>query len=172
MSLPLEEFKNLPSDVQTSVCSVAVNYSVFHYVIFKSFQKAFDKDVLKDLFIRLIIDFSGIEWDVFIEFGSEEQKTAYDVGLAKNDDHKQYFDAVFEKAQYCSEHRVIKAIGSPFHFLVENYNAVPMEFKLRDLYASFVPFIRWIRDNILPSEEKDRLEILIESLEGKYLLTF
>ena len=35
-----------------------------------------------------------------------------------------------------------------------------------------IPLIQWIRANIPPSEEKDELETLVESMKRKYLLTF
>ena len=80
-------------------------------------------------------------------------------------------DALIEKTQFCFENRLVESAAVPFH-LVEKYSSVPIEFQLRDLYVSSIPLIQWIRANIPPSEEKDKLETLVESMKRKYLLTF
>ena len=80
-------------------------------------------------------------------------------------------DALIEKTSFCFENRLVERAAVPFH-LVEKYNSVPIEFQLRDLYVSSIPLIQWIRANIPPSEEKDELETLLESMKRKYLLTF
>ena len=87
------------------------------------------------------------------------------------DDKKIKLDALIDKTQFCFENRLVETAAVPFQ-LVENYNSVPIEFQLRDLYASSISLIQWIRANIPPSEEKDKLETLVESMKRKYLLTF
>ena len=51
---------------------------------------------------------------------------------------------------------------------VEGYASVPMEFQMRDLYISNIPLIQWLQENLPDSDEKDRLQIMAESLERKY----
>ena len=87
------------------------------------------------------------------------------------DDRRIKLNALIDKTQFCFENRLVERTAVPFH-LVEKYNSVPIEFQLRDLYVSSIPLIQWIRANIPPSEEKDQLETLVESMKRKYLLTF
>lgn len=80
-------------------------------------------------------------------------------------------DTLYGRAKFCLTNGLVESTAGPNQFL-EGYNAVPIEFQLRDLYASHVPFIQWVREHVPPSEEKEELEVLVGSLKRKYLLDF
>lgn len=64
-------------------------------------------------------------------------------------------------------HGVVRIDATVF---ADGYVNTETEFELRDLYESQVPFIRWLRGTIPASEERDDMEVLIHSIERKYLL--
>ena len=171
MTLPLEEFGNLPLDIQTSVCVVTVDYSLFRSVITGAFRKSFGKEVMVFLLIKIVADIADIEWDFSTRLNPADKEKISKLGSSMTDDKGIKLDALIEKTGFCFENRLVERAAVPFH-LVEKYSSVPIEFQLRDLYASSIPLIQWIRANIPPSEEKDKLETLVESVKRKYLLTF
>lgn len=169
MTLPLEEFRSLPLETQTFVCTIIVDYSLFHYVIIDAFQKAFGDNVVAFLLIKIVADLSNIEWDLSIKLNPKDEERISQLGFSMSKDRKIKYDVLIEKTQFCFENHLIKKTAVPFQF-VENYNSVPIEFQLRDLYASSIPLIQGILENIPPSEEKETLETLFESLKSKYFI--
>ena len=73
MTLPLEEFGNLPLDIQTSVCVIAVDYTIFRSVIWDAFRKSFGREVITFLLIKTVADIAGIEWDFSTKLNPEDK---------------------------------------------------------------------------------------------------
>ena len=121
------------------------------------------------LLIKIVADLSNIEWDFSTKFNPTDEEKIYKLGSSMNKDRSIKLNALLEKTQFCFENHLIERAAVPFQ-LVENYNSVPIEFQLRDLYASSIPLIQWILENIPPSEEKEKLQTLFESLKSKYFI--
>ena len=170
MTLSLEEFENLPINIQTSVCLIAVDYSLFHSVITSAFRKTFGKKVKAFLLIKIVADLLNIEWNLSTKLNPTDEERIFQLGSSITDVKGIRLDALIEKVQFCFKNRMVERAAIPFQ-LVEKYNSVPIEFQLRDLYSSSIPLIQWILENIPPSEkEKEELQILFESLKSKYFI--
>ena len=169
----LEELKHLSTEQQSLTCAIAVDYSICHSVITRSFLEAFGQENMNFLFKKLVVDLSGFEWDLVTPLSPEDEEKLHASGYSIHDDMVIRLDAIDERNKYCLEKHphLVERLVSPYH-LLGGYNTVPVEFQLRDLYVSFIPFIQWIQEYIPSSEQKDHLQIFVESLKRKYLLTF
>ena len=166
LAFPLEKFSKLSLESQYNVCLVSMDYTQFRPAMMGAAMKLLKGRRLGTLIARIFADLSGISWDFKRELSEEEKgKIRQKLGIFKNE-QKLRFGYIKEKSVYCIENRLVK--GSVTFAFTEGYASVPMEFRVRDIYRSMVPLIRWFRENLLESEEKDRLRAIVESMERKY----
>ena len=164
----LEEFKTLPLENQIDICLISIDHDLFRSVLFQSFERAFGRDAMVYLSKKMVVDLAGMEGPLTRQINPEEKRHLLQTISLLNEEVEVKFDHIIEKNRFCIENSLVRY--SPFQFTY-GYVSVPMEFQLRELYKSQMPLIRWIQENIPPSEEKEYLQSLIESMERKYLLT-
>ena len=166
LALPLEDFSKLSLESQIHGCLVSMDYTFFRSTTMKAVKKILERRPLGSLFVRIFADLSGISWDFKRELSEEEKGKIRQKSDFFGSEIKLRFGYIKEKSRYCIENRLVKHPGA-FTF-IEDYASVPMEFQVRDIYRSQIPLMRWLQENLPESEEKDKLQTLVESMERKY----
>ena len=166
VALPLEDFRKLSLESQYNVCSVGADYVAFNAPMANAIQKILKGRPLNTLVLMLFADITGISWDFERVLSEGEEDKVMQRSVLFKDEYKLAYGHLREKLSYCYDNRLVKLSG-PREF-TEGYASVPMEFQVRDIYRSQVPLIRWIQENLPESEERDNLQIMVESMDRKY----
>ena len=145
LSMPLDQFEGLPQRVQRRVCPAIVDQAAYQSFTFKAFGVMHARQTI-------------------LEFMNRAKKAR---GFLFKDRARR-FKIIGEKAKYCLRSDIVH-VG--FATFTEGaYLDTRTEFTLRALYKSQVPFLQWVWSGVEPSEERDNLGSLIDSMEQKYLL--
>ena len=144
LNLPMREFDALPRESKRPACLVIVDHTTYRSFMLRSFHAAHGRQSI-------------------LEF----MKRAKDSGGFLFRDLKTRFEALSDKAKHCLLAGVVQVGSVGF---TEDHADTLTEFQLRDLYRSQVPFVRWVLDSAPASQERDDLEVIIRSMERKYLL--
>ena len=144
LNMPMEEFQALPAVIQRNACLVIVDHTTYRSVMGKGFDAAHGRQRM-------------------IEF-AERAKISRRF-LFKDLEAK--FRTISKKFRHCLLSGVVWIDTTRF---TDDYADTPMEFQLRALYETQVPFIQWVWRTIPPSKERSNMEALIHSMERKYLL--
>ena len=168
VALPLEDFSKLSLEVQINVCLVGMDYVLFYSTMMEAVLKILKGRDRGTLVVKIFADESGISWDFERELSDGEKDKIRQRSALNNDEFKLAFGHIGNKTAYCLENRLVSASLARERKFLEVYASVPMEFQVRDIYRSQVPLIRWIQENIPESEEKYRLQTMVESMDRKY----
>ena len=166
VTLSLEDFSKLSLESQYNICSVGMDYALFYSTMLKAVVELLKGKPLGSLLIRTFSDLSGISWDFRRELSNNEKDRIRQMKHFFENDVQLNIGNINEKNLYCLDNRLMKKRG--MYSFVEGYASVPMEFQMKDLYISNIPLIQWLQENLPDSDEKDRLQIMAESLERKY----
>ena len=154
LTLSSETFQKLPLESQYNVCIVHLDYFLFRHMLLESLFEVFEGQHLGRLNLRLMADLVGVPWNSSADFSEDEkQQTRQRIKEFKDELalKGKYF---IEKENYCfDDARLVKEPGT--YKFIEGYASVPMEFQMRDLYRSQVPFVQWIQENMPESTDND-----------------
>ena len=166
VALPLENFNKLSLEAQINVCLVGMDYVLFNSTITDAASKILKGRPMGSLILMLFADLTGIPWDFERELSEEEKNKILQINDIFKNEFKLKIRNLGEKTLHCIRNRLVKTSGD--YEFTEGYASVPIEFQVRDIYRSQVPLIRWIQENLPESEEKDKLQTIIESMDRKY----
>ena len=117
-----------------------------------------------------MFDLAEVEWVPLNEVRLEDHEKLIQAKDHLNEFSRDNLNNLTSKFKYCLENWIISSdLVSRYQFS-SHYTSVPTEFRLRELYRSQLAFMSWVLENTRDSEEKDRLQRLIESIKHKYLL--
>ena len=144
LGLPMGEFGALPRETKRPACLAIVDHMTFRSWMSTNFLATHGRQ-------------STIEF----------MRRAKDSGGFLFKDLKGRFEALSEKSKHCLLAGVVRVESIGF---TKDYADTPTEFRLRELYQSQLPFIRWVWDGAPASRERDEMAVILRSMERKYLL--
>ena len=158
------------------LCSAVVDFAIFRSSVVGSWFRiaAIPEKTRNLLTIRIVFQLAGVPWGPLGEVKPEDQPAA----LEAMEDVKTYLANAEERLgmvhKYCVENHLQRAgVVSP-HLLTTAYAPAPVEFRMRELYESMVPFAATALRETRRDENQpnlDELVSVIASLERKYDLS-
>ena len=165
----LSEFGNTSPGILRDLCRIIVDYSLFRSTAVGIFiDKSFGIESMDNLILRLMFDLAKVNWIPIDEVKSKDEPKL----LQAKDDLEKFvkenYNYLNKNHAYCVD--IVRYELKSSYQLIQNHSSIKMEFQLRDFYESQIPFLKWVLENTVESEEKNELQKLIESIERKYLL--
>ena len=171
-----DAFARALEDFPPELCSAVVDFAIFRSSVVGSWFRvtAIPEKTRNLLTVRIVFARAGVPWGPLGEVESEDQPAA----LEALEDVKAYLADAEARLGTVHEHCLenhLRRVGlvSASRFTT-SYAPTPVEFRLRELYESMVPFAAMAlretrRDESQPN--LDELESVIASLERKYDLS-
>ena len=176
-----EEYDETLARVPVHLCTALVDYAIFDSVVGLALdgQEHIQKEV-KLLIKRLFFDLAGVEWSPVDDVKPEDYQA-----VRRGVEHLKRFtvDTIEREGNgrdFCLNNHA-EALGLvSSHQLTANHAPPDIEARMRELYESQAPFLRWTVRKLRHSErrhgsgeppELEKLELLIGSIEKKYGLS-
>ena len=144
LMLPLEQFAALDQERRRNACTAIVDYTTYRSFVSKASMAARGRETTLDLMRRAKASGGFLFKDV-----------------------QRRLRQISDKATHCLESGTtpIDDIG-----FTDGYTDARTEFRLRDMYRAQVPFTRRVWESVPRGQERKDLEVVIRSMERKYLL--
>ena len=171
-----DAFERSLEDFPPELCSAVVDFAIFRASVVGSWFRvtAIPEETRNLLTIRIVFALAEVPWGPLGEVKPEDQPAA----LEAMENVKAYLanagDRLTMTNKHCVENHLQRAgVVSPHRFTTA-YAPVPIEFRMRELYESMVPFAAMaLRDTRRDESQPkiDELVSVIASLERKYDLS-
>ena len=171
-----DAFERALEDFPPELCSAVVDFAIFRSSVVGSWFRitTIPEKSRNLLTIRIVFALAGVPWGPLGEVKPEDRPAA----LEAMEDVKAYLADAEERLgmvhKHCVENHLRRAgVVSPHRFTTA-YAPVPIEFRMRELYQSMVPFAATALRDTRSDENQpnlDELVSVIASLERKYDLS-
>ena len=171
-----DAFERALEDFPPELCSAVVDFAIFRASVEGSWFRltAIPEKTRNLLTIRIVFALAGVPWGPLGEVKPEDRPAA----LEAMENVKEYLadagDRVAMTNKHCVENHLQRAgVVSP-HGFTTAYAPAPIEFRMRELYESMIPFAAMVLRETRKDENRpnlDELVSVIASLERKYDLS-
>lgn len=171
-----EAFERSLEDFPPELCSAVVDFAILRSSVVGSWFRvtAIPEKTRNLLTVRMVFALAGVPWGPLGEVEPKDQPAV----LEAMEDVRAYLadadDRLAATNKHCVEKHLRRAgVVSP-HLLTTAYAPVPVEFRMRELYESMVPFAATALRETRRDESQSKLDELVSviaSLERKYDLS-